>query len=140
MAALHPAGLQGRELAKKQAFQVVKLLTVQGLLDEVDLAPLLAEVIFAAHGLQEDSSENLERELEDQIEEADDLLVNSTALHLAVHYGLDNVVMVLLPQAGAALHYAAGPRRRTLTPLHTACDVGSRIMAKLLLQYGARAN
>ena len=41
-----PLGTGGKEVWMKRQMQVVKLLTVQGLLDEFDLAALLPEVAF----------------------------------------------------------------------------------------------
>ena len=67
----------------------------------------------------------------------EDVLVNSTALHLAVHFGLENVAKVLLPGAAAALRFASGPACRRLTPLQAACYLGRSTLADLLLQHGA---
>ena len=47
---------------------------------------------------------------------------------------------MLLPQAGAALHIASGPLQNMLPPLHVACNLGRRTMAKLLLHHGANVN
>lgn len=59
---------------------MLKLVTVQGALDEVDSAPLLTELIFLA---QVDKANVWEL----GVEEFE--LVNSTALHLAIHFHLD---------------------------------------------------
>ena len=70
----------------------------------------------------------------------EDVLVNSTALHLAVHFDLENVAKVLLPGAAAALRLASGPACRRLTPLQAACYLGRSTLADLLLQHGADAS
>ena len=68
------------------------------------------------------------------------VLVNSTVLHLVVYFDLENVAKVLLPQAGAAVDFDSGPRCRGLTPLQAACYLCRRTFANLLLQYGASVN
>ena len=64
----------------KQSIHVVNLLTVQGALDQIELVPLLTELTFLAQvadGEQDGISEQV--------------LVNSTALHLAVHFDLESI-------------------------------------------------
>ena len=68
------------------------------------------------------------------------MLVSATALHLVVHFDLENMARVVLPQAGVALQFSSGPSGRNLIPLHAACDLGRRTMLELLLQYGASVN
>lgn len=68
------------------------------------------------------------------------MLVKPTALHLAVYCGLDDVVKVILPWAGALLNLAVGPRRYRRTPIHVACSLGRRSTAKLLSQHGANVD
>ena len=52
------------------------------------------------------------------------VLVNSTAFHLAVLLDLDKFARVLLPQVGAILSFASGPKPRARTPLHIASELG----------------
>ena len=89
-------------MARKQLVQVVKLLPEQGVLDEYNLASLLSEVAFLARvdlRLDYDGRWSVSEE---------DMFVNCTALHLAVHYDLEDAARVLLPQAGAALRFPSG--------------------------------
>lgn len=123
----YPPGTEGSKLAAKQSIQVLKLLTMQGPLDEIDLSPLLSEVTFLAQAYGRSGV-------------VEDELGCSTALHLAVYFGLENVATVLLIQARTALHLESGPGHCKLAPLHTACDLGRRNMVELLLRHGASVN
>ena len=67
----------------------------------------------------------------------EDLLMDSTALHLVVCLGLESVAAVLLPQAKAAVSFASGLECLKRTPFHLACCLGKRSISILLLQYGA---
>ena len=82
-------------MTREQLVQVVRLLTVQETFDEFDLAPLLIEVVFLAqfeYGWENGT--------------AQDMLFNSTALHLAVYFDLETVARVLLAQSSASLSFA----------------------------------
>ena len=100
---------------------MVKLLTVQEALDEVDLAALLTEATFLA-------TVDLHPEALG-VGLADFVLVNATALHLALHFDME-----------AALHFASGPPWSGAAPLYAACALGNKAMAKMLIQYGASVN
>ena len=63
-----------------------------------------------------------------------DVLVNSTALHVAVRFGLESVVRALFPQAAPFLSFTSGPWIRRQTPFHLACDLRRTAIIKLLLQ------
>ena len=100
---------------RKQLVQVVKLLTEQGVLDENDLAPLLSEVAFLARVDYDNYIDCKGSDDNDGYDDwwsasEEDVLVNCTALQLAVHFDLENAARVLLPQAGAAVCFASGSR------------------------------
>ena len=101
---------------------MVKLLAVQELLDEVDLAPLLSEVTFLAQIDNGQCNGTME-----------DVLENSTVVNVAVCFDLEDVARVVLPLAGVVLSFASGPEYNTMTPLQAACVLGKRTMVKLLL-------
>ena len=69
----------------------MKLLAVQGAMDEIDLAPLLAEVVFLVQfheGVQSECCYSLERESEEENRKVEALILRSTVLHLAVYFDL----------------------------------------------------
>ena len=139
----NPTGTEGREAACKQLVQALKLLTVQGTVDEVELAPLLMEVSFLAQqqeGQQHGNTGTSATDSEVDNELAENELVHQTALHLAVYFNLENVASLLLPHAGEALHSTSCANCLRRTPFHLACDLGRRTMAMLLLRHGANVN
>ena len=68
------------------------------------------------------------------------VLVDATALHLAIYYDMLDVVRVLISQAAAVLHIPFGPQYLRQTPLHLACYLGRINIAILLLQHSADVN
>ena len=129
-----PSGMGGcsrcNQVVETESMQLAKILTAQEVLGEIDLAPLLTEVLFLVReGHQDDGAGDAEND------ELEDLLFNATTLHLAVQFDLQGIAKVLLPHAGTALRVAAGTGRRSprRTPLHLASALGRTTMAMLLL-------
>ena len=57
------------------------------------------------------------------------LLVNATALHVAVFLDIEEVASELLPKAGEAMHFSSGPRSLRWTPFRLACSLGRKAIA-----------
>ena len=114
--------------------QLAKLLTVQGAYDDMDLASLLTEVTFLLQ-----VPDVVQATPQSHVAKEEDLLVNSTALQLALHLDLRRVAEELLREAGNVLNFVSGPRSRPRTLLYPSCRKGDAAMVELLLNCGVNA-